>query len=227
MPSSVAAGAIPSIDRRRSRRKGGRRRRCRPRSPSGRRRGRPRRRGGRARCGRRSRCRHRCRRRPRGRKGTRPQLTDDGARLDAAILVLLPAPSSWSVRMCHGAPGHLAGAVADAAGGQVPVRDCARWPPHARSTADPLEVKLTTNSAVLLPPGRPGMVGAADGADRPAPDGQPSRDPRILLGAADRQTVRREPVGREGGGAVTRHRRAHRRHAAATRAAHRRRHPAV
>ena len=31
---------------------------------------------------------------------------------------LLPAPSSWRVRMCHGAPGHLAGAVARAAAGR-------------------------------------------------------------------------------------------------------------
>jgi hypothetical protein len=71
----------------------------------------------------------------------------------------LPEPSSCSVRMCQGAPD------TSPAPSRVPPfamfqnRDWARWPPHARSTADPVEANLTTNSAVLLPDVDPAWTG--------------------------------------------------------------------
>jgi hypothetical protein len=37
--------------------------------------------------------------------------------------------------------------------------DCARWPPHANSAAEPVVVKVTTKSPALLPPVEPLCVG--------------------------------------------------------------------
>src|SRR5689334_14897256 len=72
---------------------------------------------------------------------------------------LLPAPSSWSVRICHGAPE-----TSDAPSRAPPAAvsqylDWARWPPHARRTADPVERKRTRISAVLLPLTFPACAG--------------------------------------------------------------------
>ena len=134
---------------------------------------------------------------------------------------LLPDPSSWSVRMCHGAPDTSPAPSRTPPAGEVPVGGLREVATPRQEHGRPARGEVDGELRGAVAAGRTGMARAADGRDRPAPDGQPSRDARILLGAADRQTVGREPVGREGGRAVTRHRRAHRRHAAATRAADR------
>ena len=167
--------------------------------------------------GRRSRCRPQGPAPARGRKGTRPQLTDDGARLDAAILVLVARPVELQRAHVPRRTRHLAGAVADAADGEVPVAGLRQVATPRQENGRPARVEMDGELRGAVARRRTGMGGAADGPDRPAPDGQPSRDARIILGTADGQTVGREPVGREGGRVLTRHRRAHRRDAAATR----------
>src|SRR5215211_264265 len=72
---------------------------------------------------------------------------------------LLPEPSSWSVRMCHGAPD-----TSPAPSRAPPMErsqnaDWARWPPQASSTACPVALNRTMKSAVLLPSGDPLWVG--------------------------------------------------------------------
>ena len=44
--------------------------------------------------------------------------------------------------MCHGAPDTSPAPSRTPPAARFQYRDCARWPPQARSTADPLEVKL-------------------------------------------------------------------------------------
>jgi hypothetical protein len=71
----------------------------------------------------------------------------------------LPEPSSWSVRMCHGAPDTSPAPSRGPPPAMFQYRDWARWPPQARSTADLVDVKWTTNSAVLLPDVDPACFG--------------------------------------------------------------------
>src|SRR5215204_6528485 len=68
------------------------------------------------------------------------------------------ASSSFCVRMCQGAP-----LISPAPSGSLPSLqklDCARWPPHASRTADPVALKVTTMSADTLPSVSPLYVGA-------------------------------------------------------------------
>lgn len=72
---------------------------------------------------------------------------------------LAPPPSRPSVRMCHGAPetSPAPSRVPPAATSQY--LDWARWPPQARSTADPVDVNETVTSALLLPAVEPECLG--------------------------------------------------------------------
>src|SRR4029079_1741021 len=72
---------------------------------------------------------------------------------------LLPAQSSWSVRICHGAPDTSEAPSRAPPPAVSQYRDWARWPPHARRTADPVERKRTRMSAVLLPLTLPAWAG--------------------------------------------------------------------
>jgi hypothetical protein len=71
----------------------------------------------------------------------------------------LPEPSSWSVRMCHGAPETSPAPSRTPPAARFQNLDWARWPPQARTTADPVDANLTTNSAVLFPPVEPAWTG--------------------------------------------------------------------
>ena len=163
------------------------------------------------------------RRRPwrRGRRRERagPQLADDGARLDAAILVAVARAVQLERAHVPRRARHLAGAVARSTGGHVPVprlgEVAAPGEEHRGSGGTEADDELRRAVAGR----RPACVGPLMDADRPAPDRQPSRHAGIGLGSADGQPVGREPVGREGGRAAARQRRAHRRDATATRAA--------
>jgi hypothetical protein len=72
---------------------------------------------------------------------------------------LLPEPSSWSVRMCHGAPDTIAAPSEAPPFERSQYADWARWPPHARSTAGRAALNVTTKSAELLPSGDLAWVG--------------------------------------------------------------------
>src|SRR5688572_6019447 len=72
---------------------------------------------------------------------------------------LLPAPSSLSVRMCHGAPETIAAPSGAPPFALSQYADWARCPPHASRTAAPVDLNLTRKSAVLLPLTDPAWVG--------------------------------------------------------------------
>src|SRR5439155_17357361 len=72
---------------------------------------------------------------------------------------LLPAPSSWSVRMCQGAPETSPAPSAGPPAARFQYEDWAMWPPQARSTADPFVWKRTRTSAALLPEAEPEWTG--------------------------------------------------------------------
>jgi hypothetical protein len=72
---------------------------------------------------------------------------------------LLPEPSSCSVRMCHGAPDTIEAPSLAPPRDLSQYDDWARWPPHARRTAERVALNFTTKSAVLLPSGEPEWTG--------------------------------------------------------------------
>ena len=72
---------------------------------------------------------------------------------------LLPDPSSWSVRMCHGAPDTMAAPSEAPPFDRSQYADCARWPPHESNTAARVFLKVTRKSAELLPSGEPEWTG--------------------------------------------------------------------
>src|SRR5262245_46354276 len=72
---------------------------------------------------------------------------------------LLPLPSSWSVRMCHGAPDTIAAPSEGPPRDRSQYADWARWPPQESRTADRVFLKVTKKSAVLLPSGEPECTG--------------------------------------------------------------------
>jgi hypothetical protein len=72
----------------------------------------------------------------------------------------LPLPSSWSVRMCNGAPETSPAPSRSPPAARSQNADCARWPPQASRTAEPVDVNRTVMSAVLLPSTGPLWTGA-------------------------------------------------------------------
>ena len=167
--------------------------------------------------------------RGRGRRSEREgrQLADDGARLDAAVLVLVAGSVELERAHVPRRAGHLAGAVALAARGHVPEARLGEVaaPREEHGRAGRHEANRELGGAVAA--GRARVGRPADRRDRAAPDRQSADDPGIGLRVADRQAVGPEPVGREGAVVRRRHRRAHRRDAAAAAVADRRGYPAV
>ena len=72
---------------------------------------------------------------------------------------LLPDESSWSVRMCQGAPDTIAAPSEVPPPERSQYADWARWPPHDSRTADRVFVNVTRKSAALLPSGEPECTG--------------------------------------------------------------------
>src|SRR5436190_3888960 len=72
---------------------------------------------------------------------------------------LLPEPSSWRVRMCHGEPETIAAPSLGPPFERFQYADWPRWPPQASRTAEPVARKLTRMSPLLLPFGEPLWTG--------------------------------------------------------------------
>ena len=141
--------------------------------------------------------RRRPRRRGRRRQRAGPQLADDGARLDAAILVAVARAVQLERAHVPGRARHLAGAVARATARQVPEPRLGEMPTPGEEHRGSGGIEVDDELGCAVAGRRTCMFRTTDGGDRPAPDRQPSRHPGIVLGSTDGEAVSREAIGRE------------------------------
>src|SRR4029078_10107775 len=121
------------------------------------------------------------------------------ARLDAAVLILVAGPIELERAHMPRRPGHERGAVACAAAGGVPIPGLGEVAAPCQEDGRPrrAEADEDVGGAVAVDVAR--VASAADRRDGPAPDREAARGTGIALGARDRQAIRLERVGRDGG----------------------------